>query len=174
MAIAAIAPGTGPPQPPRLPGGGGMGPPPPRINLPDVPDDQDSICSCGRGKHMLDQFSTGHWKKICKLCRDEGVKAPKIKGSMRPSLKKQSSSRSLTQSFQPVASIPTKRPSEVPLFLHRGKHSQDNKLRPAQKWIIPVDQIASSVVLERSRPLHLLWILSWPAFRNLQVFLLLH
>jgi hypothetical protein len=133
IAIAAVAPGAGPPQPPRPPGGGGMGLPPPRINLPDVHDDQNSVCSCGRGKHMLDQFSTGRWKKICKLCRDKGVKAPKITGSMRQSLKKQSSSRSLTQSFQPVASIPTKRPSEVPLFLRQGKHSQDTKQQAAAR-----------------------------------------
>jgi hypothetical protein len=110
-----------------------MGPPPARIDLPDVPDDQNPVCSCGRGKHMSDQFTTGRWKKICKLCRDEGVKAPKITGSMRRSLKKQASSRSLAQSFQPAALIPTKRPSEVPLFLRRGKHSQDTEQQTAAR-----------------------------------------
>jgi hypothetical protein len=110
-----------------------MGPLPPRINLPNVPNNQNSVCACSRGKHMSDQFSTGRWKKICKSYRDEGVKAPKITGSIRRSLKKQASSRSLTQSFQPAASIPTKRPSEVPLFLRRGKHSQDTRQQAAAR-----------------------------------------
>jgi hypothetical protein len=131
--MVAVGPGAGPPQPPRPPDGGGMGPAPPRIDLPNVPDDQNPVCSCGRSKHMSDQFSTGCWKKICKSCRDEGVKAPKITGSMRQSLKKQASFRSLAQSFQLATSVPTKRPSEVPLFLRRGEHAQDTEQQAAAR-----------------------------------------
>ncbi|KAF2831817.1 hypothetical protein CC86DRAFT_378586 [Ophiobolus disseminans] len=104
-----------------------MGPPAPP-DAPIFPNDENPTCrNCGRAKHMLDLIGSRRYKKICKACRDAGIRtvSKAISRSMRRKLKKSASTASLSESGDVPALVTPSKRSALADFLPYGKASQD-------------------------------------------------